>query len=103
MATRSPIGWLRTIGIWEGISFLLLVFVCMPLKYMAGREIGVQIVGPIHGGLYVFYCAAIAWNRFGHGLAWKECWICFFAALLPFGPFLIDKRLERLDGGSEAN
>jgi integral membrane protein len=137
MAKRSPIGWLRTIGLWEGISFLILVFVCMPFKYMGGQDIGVKIFGPIHGGLFVMYCAVIAWNRlryvfaarneslihifiswpsfvrflkaavasngFSHSLAWKECWICFFAALLPFGPFLIDKRLERLDGRTSGN
>jgi len=103
MARQSPIGWLRAIGFWEGISFLVLVFVCVPLKYLGGHPIGVHIVGPVHGALFLAVCVAIGRSRLQCGLPWRECAICFFAALLPFGPFLIDPRLKRLDEGCAAS
>ena len=100
MAKRTPLGWLRLIGFYEAISFIVLVFIAMPVKYGMGQPIGVKIFGPIHGWLFVSYCLAIAVARFKAGLSWGWSFGCFFAALLPFGPFLIDKRLKQLDGGS---
>ncbi|MGQ0439259.1 DUF3817 domain-containing protein, partial [Bacillus sp. B-TM1] len=45
----TPIGRLRAIGLVEGISFLLLLFVAMPLKYFAGFATAVKITGMAHG------------------------------------------------------
>ena len=50
----TPIGRLRAIGLIEGISFLLLLFVAMPLKYFAGFSTAVKITGMAHG-VYSYY------------------------------------------------
>jgi len=90
------------IGFYEGWSFILLVFIAMPLKYLAGQPLAVRIVGMAHGALCIVYCIALARARW-NGLAWKEVAIAFVAALLPLGPFVIDRRLKRQDGDSTIN
>lgn len=102
MTSKTPIQWLRTIGFYEGISFVLLMFIAMPLKYLANQPLAVSVVGMAHGVLFIGYCAALVWARW-NGLAWKEMVIAFVAALLPFGPFVIDGRLKRLDAASTAS
>ena len=47
--THTPIGRLRLVGIAEGISFLILLGIAMPLKYVWGQPLAVRIVGLIHG------------------------------------------------------
>lgn len=102
MTNKTSIQWLRTIGFYEGISFILLLFVAMPLKYMAGQPLAVSIVGMAHGVLFLVYCGTLIRAR-ADDMAWKEIFIAFMAALLPFGPFIIDGRLKRLDEASRDN
>src|SRR5687767_2437690 len=56
---KTPIGRLRLVGLSEGVSFLLLLGVAMPLKYIAGLPIFVKVVGWVHGGLFVLFCVAL--------------------------------------------
>ena len=86
---------LRMIGLIEGISFLLLLGVAMPLKYLAGLPAAVKIVGMSHGVLFILYVAAA-----GHAaltLRWRasRTLMVLAAAVLPAGPFLIDGWLRR--------
>ena len=91
---RSPIGRLRALGLTEGTSFLLLLGVAMPLKYLAGYPLAVRVVGWIHGALFIFYCFALFEAAVERGWPWTKNAKLFVAALLPFGPFLIDKGLR---------
>ncbi len=91
---QSPIGKLRVLGLVEGLSFVLLVFIAMPLKYWMGMPIFVRIVGAAHGLLFVWLAMEIAQAVFGHGWEAKKGAKVFAAALLPLGPFLIDRWLK---------
>jgi integral membrane protein len=82
---------MRTVGIWEGISFLLLLFVAMPLKYFAGFPKAVSVVGMIHGVLVVAFIYTIINAIMSSGLSVKKGIIAFLASLLPFGTFFLDK------------
>ncbi|HST58697.1 MAG TPA: DUF3817 domain-containing protein, partial [Longimicrobium sp.] len=55
----NPLERLRVVGILEGASFLLLLGVAMPLKYLAGQPEMVRVVGSAHGLLFVLYVAAV--------------------------------------------
>jgi len=92
---RDPVGRVRLVGMLEGISFLVLLGIAMPLKYMAGMPMAVRVTGMIHGVLFLLFLLAIfkAWGD--KALTTKQSALAFVASLVPFGPFLIDRRLAK--------
>lgn len=88
---------LRQLAIVEGISTLVLFFVAMPLKYFAGMPMAVTVVGSLHGFLFLalvlMLLMAIGKVPISRGLAAAGV----VAAILPVGPFLLERRLARLD------
>ena len=92
---HHPIGRLRIAGLVEGSSFLLLLFIAMPLKYLVGRPEAVEIIGWIHGLLFIILCVAIVAAVVQARLAARLAILAFVASLIPFGPFIIDPRLKR--------
>ncbi|MEZ5964795.1 MAG: DUF3817 domain-containing protein [Planctomycetota bacterium] len=89
----DTVGLLRRIALVEGVSFLVLLGVAMPLRHFAGMPRAVTVCGWIHGVLFVLLCAAL-WRT--HRLGWPTSRLAqvFVAALLPFGPFLLDRRMQ---------
>ena len=96
---QSAIGRVRAAGMLEGVSYLLLLGVAMPLKYAADFPLAVTIAGWIHGIMFVILCYQLSTAKdelgWSHGKA-ARVWI---AALLPFGPFVIDGWLRRQTDG----
>ena len=90
----TPIGRLRLTGMIEGLSFIVLVFIAMPIKYIGGDPTWVRHVGMAHGLLYVAFCFTLydAWSH--EKWTFRQALVPFVAALLPFGPFIIDRRLR---------
>lgn len=92
---RTSIGRLRAIGLIEGVSFLLLLGVAIPLKYLAGMPQAVTAAGWLHGLLFITFCIALTQaHQDANWSAWRSGTV-LIAALLPFGPFAIDKKLRR--------
>ncbi len=77
----------------EAISFLLLVLIAMPLKYMMGLPLMVKYVGWAHGLLFMVYMAQLIYVAVL--LKWDVLKVIygFIAALLPFGPFIFERSL----------
>jgi integral membrane protein len=94
MRHRNPIPLLRRLAIIEGLSFLALLLIAMPLKYFAGVPMAVKVVGWIHGVLFVALCVALAWTMIAARWPMARGALVFVAALVPFGPFLIDRRMK---------
>jgi integral membrane protein len=92
---RTPIGRLRVIAFVEGCSFLLLLGVAMPLKYFFGMPVAVRVVGSIHGGLFVFFCAALLHVMFAERWSLWRGMAVFASSLAPFGTFMMDPSLRR--------
>ncbi|HEV7239788.1 MAG TPA: DUF3817 domain-containing protein [Thermoanaerobaculia bacterium] len=88
---------LRQLAIVEGVSTLVLFFVAMPLKYFAGMPLAVTVAGSIHGFLFValviMLLIAIAKVPISIGLAAAG----LVAAIVPGGPFLLERRLARIE------
>jgi integral membrane protein len=86
---------LRAVALVEGVSFLVLLGIAMPLKYAAGMPIAVKIVGWIHGVLFVLFSAALFLAMRAQRWPLRRSAGIFLAGLLPFGPFVIDRRLKQ--------
>lgn len=91
----TAIGWLRLVGLIEGCSFLLLLLVAMPLKYLAGQPEAVRVVGAAHGGLWVLYLLAAAVVAVKHRWGVGRILAAGAASVLPGGPFVFDRSLKR--------
>jgi len=92
---RNRITQLRVIGIAEGISFLILLLIAMPLKYYFDLPMMVKVVGWLHGILFIVYIAAVflaikamRWN-------WFSVLVALAASLIPIGTFVLDKSLKK--------
>ena len=103
----TAIGRLRILGMLEGSSFLILLGVAMPLKYLAGRPEMVRMVGMAHGILFLLFVAAVV--RVAVAMRWPlgRVAAALAASVVPFGPFILDARLLRgletqVDVGVEA-
>lgn len=86
---------LRAIGLAEGASFLILLLVAMPLKYLAGLPQAVRIVGMLHGLLWVLYVAAAIHAALVVRWPLSRTLLVLAASVLPAGPFFIDGWLRR--------
>lgn len=99
MNLSAPLGRFRLIAKLEGISFLVLLFIAMPLKYWADQPLAVKYVGWAHGVLFVLFCLLLlhVWidRRWGVG----RVIMAFFASLLPFGTFVLDRTLKKEEVG----
>ena len=90
---EDPVARLRLVGKIEAVSYLLLLGVAMPLKYLAGQPLAVRIVGLIHGVLFILLGIVTLRMMTEHDWPLKKAAMVMVASLLPFGPFVIDRRL----------
>jgi integral membrane protein len=92
---KTALGRLRIVAFLEGISFLVLLCIAMPLKYMADIPGPVRVVGMAHGVLFIAYVFLLL--QVALELRWKfsRAVLAFIASLVPFGTFYADKKLFR--------
>lgn len=96
MDLHTTMGRLRLASILDGVSFLVLLGIAMPLKYFADLPVAVTIVGSLHGGLFLALCLCLLLALIGKKLSFGWCVIVFICALLPMAPFLLDRKLRNL-------
>lgn len=99
----SPISQIRAFrmtALAEGSSFLVLLFVAMPMKYVMGMPKVVTVVGAIHGVLFLLYVGQLAKLRTQHQWDNRFSFYAFLASLLPFGPFVFDKHLREKEAAT---
>ncbi|WP_212004488.1 DUF3817 domain-containing protein [Chitinophaga sp. HK235] len=93
---KTKIGRLRIIGILEGISLLVLIFIAVPMKYFLGNPECSRIMGPVHGALFLLF----VFNTLSVGVEyeWKfrtTTWKVLLGCMIPFGTFYIDRKVLR--------
>jgi integral membrane protein len=98
----TTLRWLRLSGILEGLSTLTLFGIAMPLKYAAGLPLAVTVVGSLHGGLFVVYLATILVVMAVHRWPLARGLALAVAAIIPFGPFFLDRRIPAWHAGDVA-
>jgi integral membrane protein len=86
---------LRLVALLEGTSFLVLLFIAMPLKYLAALPLAVRIVGSVHGVLFLMFMAVLYRAGTARGWPLRRWLIAFGSSVVPFGTFMFDRSLRR--------
>lgn len=91
---KTNIGRLRIIGLMEGISLIVLVFIAVPLKYALHNDSWVKNLGPIHGALFLLFVLNTLSVAVSEGWKFKDTtWKVLLACIIPFGTFYIDHKI----------
>ncbi len=85
----------RITSFLEGISYLLLLFVGVPLKYFGDNEILVKSLGMPHGLLFISYVFMAFFIKPEFKWEKKDFFIILLASVIPFGTFYVDKKYLR--------
>jgi integral membrane protein len=83
--------WFRLVGRFEGLSFLALLCVAMPLKYILNESFGVRLLGPVHGFLFLAYCACATLCALEYSWSGKKHFLAYIAAIIPGGTFWFER------------
>ncbi|AUC21433.1 MULTISPECIES: DUF3817 domain-containing protein [Polaribacter] len=82
----------RIVSILEGVSYLLLLFIATPIKYLQHDDSYVKMLGMPHGILFMLYVVLaivikkeMNWNN-------KTLGMVLIASVIPFGTFYVDKK-----------
>lgn len=92
---KKTFNWFRKIAFAEGVSFLVLLFIAMPLKHFAGIPMAVTIVGGLHGFLFVAFVIMAREVKVDTKKDWKWLGKALLASFLPFGTFVMDKEWKK--------
>ena len=85
----------RLVNKIEGYSFIILIFIAMPLKYQFGYPVATKVMGMIHGLLVFAFIYQIIEAKKEAGFTWTEAAIYSVLSLIPFGSFYTDKLLAK--------
>lgn len=88
---KNSVKTFKIISTLEAISFLVLLLIAMPLKYIWEMPEMVQIVGMAHGVLFLLYVAGAVY--ISQILNWKTktLFIVVLCSIIPFGPFYVER------------
>jgi integral membrane protein len=84
----------RFINKIEGYSFLILLFIAMPLKYIFGLFLATKIIGIIHGGLFTWFIFSLIITFRAKLFTPKETLMFFILSLVPFGTFYTENFIK---------
>ena len=91
----TNLGRLRLIGFLEGLSFVLLVGLAMPLKYIWGMPELTRVLGMAHGILFIAYILLVFLAKEDCKWSFVTTFWALLASLLPFGTFVADYKIFR--------
>lgn len=84
----------RAWTIVEGVSYVLLLFVAMPLKYLAEMPMAVRIVGMAHGVLFMIVAVLLLLAMAKAGWSFGRATLVFLSTLIPFGPLFMERKMK---------
>lgn len=82
----------RIISVLEGVSYLLLLFIATPIKYLLGNELYVKMLGMPHGLLFIAYIILATMLKYEQKWEVKKFSLILVASIIPFGTFYIDRK-----------
>ena len=95
MQSKKNYAIFRKIAWYEGLSYLALLFIAMPMKYLMDMPLAVRIVGSVHGALFVAFIVwmYLVYNDYGKSFKWMIK--AFLASIIPFGTMVMDKEWKQ--------
>ncbi len=93
--STSTMKMLLNVGFGEGISFIVLLGIAMPLKYLEGMPTPVRVIGMLHGVLFIWYAISLLQAKRANGFTNQQTIIAFLLSFLPFGTFFLNKILKK--------
>jgi integral membrane protein len=95
MNSTKTFNTFRKLALAEGVSFLILLLIAMPLKYAAGYPMAVTVAGGLHGVLFICFIIWAFWvkDEYKKNLGWLAK--AFLASIIPFGTFVMDKQWKK--------
>ncbi len=94
MKNKTALEKFKTINFMEGISYLVLLFIAMPLKYVFGIAVATKVMGSIHGFLFIAFMFLLAAAHDEYKFKMSFTIKLFIASLIPFGTNWSDKLLS---------
>ncbi|MFB1479506.1 DUF3817 domain-containing protein [Corallococcus sp. RDP092CA] len=91
---KTALGRFRLVAFWEGLSFLVLLLIAMPLKYVLHMPLGVRVVGMAHGLLFMGYLYTLMMAAIEYRWGAKRIAVAIVASIVPGGTFWLDARLR---------
>ena len=85
----------RLVALLEGVSYILLLFIATPIKYLKGDEQWVKLLGMPHGLLFIAYIILAYLLKDEENWEKRELFFILIASLIPFGTFYVDKKYLR--------
>lgn len=93
MSTDKPVSLLRKLALIEGISFLVILFVTMPLKYLMDMPGPNKVFGMLHGVLFIVYVVYMAYMWANRKWPLSVLLWGFAASIVPFLVFWVEKKV----------
>lgn len=93
---KTALGRFRFMGLLDGSSLVILLFMAMPLKYWFSIPEAVTVAGMVHGYIFLVYLIAIVYAQFAVRWPFRFTIGAIISAFIPFGNFVLDSRLKRL-------
>lgn len=82
----------RIIALLEGVSYLLLLFVAVPIKYLSNDPQYVKMLGMPHGMLFIGYVVLAFLLRSEYKWNTRQFLVVLIASVIPFGTFYVDRK-----------
>jgi integral membrane protein len=90
----APVPLLRHVALAEAVSWLILLGIAMPLKYLFHQPLAVKITGALHGLLFVLFCLALLRVLWAAHWPFSRCLLIFASSFIPLLPFFLDRRMK---------
>ena len=85
----------RIIGFLEGLSYLLLILIAVPFKYIFNYPLMVKYLGMPHGILFIMYLLASIIMKKNNKWIKNNFVLVLIASIIPFGTFVVDYKLKK--------
>jgi integral membrane protein len=101
MKLSTGIGRLRLTGLLEGLSYILLLGIAMPLKYYAGMPQAVRVIGMAHGILFILFLIFSLHSKIIYRWSITRLLALWLASIVPFGTFYVDYTILRQEDNNQ--